>query len=127
MRLTRDGPLAGHLLWLMPSQLIAANSIDYKEPMEWIEQGQSPAQAIQSAGWVQQRDVAWIENASASRLATLLRSIGDRNARDSSFNLAWAANLIFPIMILVLACVVTFYTEGFVTRVYALVTELAKL
>ena len=97
-----------------------------QKAMEWIEQGRSPAEAIQSAGWIEKTDVGWLENAPASRMGSLLRMIGERGVRDSVFNLGWTVNLFFPFLVLILAGVVTAYAQGFVKGLYDIVLVLAN-
>lgn len=96
-----------------------------QQAMEWIEQGRSPAEAIRWAGWIDANDVGWIENASDGRLGSLLRLVGKRRVRDSVFNLGWIINLVFPILILILAGVVTLFCHGFLSSLMQLITGLA--
>ncbi|KAA1258711.1 hypothetical protein LF1_12340 [Rubripirellula obstinata] len=96
-----------------------------QQAMEWIEQGRSPAEAIRWAGWIDSKDVGWIEDAPSGRLGTLLRAAGDRRVRDSVFNLGWIINLVFPVLILILAGVVTVFCHGFLSSLMQLITGLA--
>lgn len=93
--------------------------------MEWIEQGRSTAEAIQSAGWIDRRDVPWIEDAPERRLAPLLRTIADRGVRDSVFNLTWIMNIVFPLTILAIGTVITMYSYGFLSGLFEIMYQSA--
>jgi hypothetical protein len=119
--------------WPMGRALAVAHTISIdrverrrlQQAMEWIEQGRSPAEAIRWAGWIEAKDVGWIDDAPASRLGTLLRAVGNRRVRDSVFNLGWIINLVFPILILALAAVVTLYCHGFLSGLFEMIRNLA--
>ena len=119
--------------WPMGRALAVAHTVSIdqverrrlQQSMEWIEQGRSPAQAIRWAGYIQAKDVAWIEDAPATRLASLLRVVADRRVRDSVFNLGWIISIVFPILVLILAAVITVYCHGFLTGLYYMVRSLA--
>ena len=119
--------------WPMGRALAVAHTISIdqierrrlQQSMEWIEQGRSPAQAIRWAGYIQAKDVAWIEDAPATRLASLLRVVADRRVRDSVFNLGWIISIVFPVLVLILAAVITVYCHGFLSGLYYMVRSLA--
>lgn len=96
-----------------------------QQTMEWIEQGRSPAEAIHRAGYLPSKDVGWIEQAPPGRLASMLRMVGDRRVRDAYFNLGWTINVIFPVLILILAAVVTICSFGFLSLLYQLIGVMA--
>lgn len=119
--------------WPMGRALAVAHTISIdqverrrlQQAMEWIEQGRSPAEAIRWAGWIDGKDVGWIEDAPADRLGTLLRAVGDRRVRDSVFNLGWIINFVFPVLILILAGVVTVYCHSFLSGLFEIIIQLA--
>ena len=115
--------------WPLGRALAVAHTISISQPeryrlqqmMEWIEQGRSAAEAIHRAGYLPSKDVGWIEQAPAGRLASMLRMVGDRRVRDAHFNLAWTINLVFPALILLVAAVVTYCSVEVLSLLYQLI------
>lgn len=93
--------------------------------MELIEQGQSPAQAIRQAGWIDAHDAAWLDGASPQRTAELLRTIADQSIRDSHSRMRWLMSLLFPGLVILIAAAVLTYAFGFFSTLFQLIEALA--
>ncbi len=93
--------------------------------MELIEQGQTPAQAIHQTGWIDRQEAAWIDGASPSRTAELLRGIAMQTVRDAQANLRWLMSILFPAIVLMLAAAILAYSYGFFSGLFTLIRGLA--
>jgi type II secretory pathway component PulF len=93
--------------------------------MELIEQGQSPAEAIRNAGWIDATEAAWMDGASPQRTAELLRTIADQTIRDSHAKMRWLMSLLFPLLVILIAAAVLTYAYGFFSTLFRLIEGLA--
>lgn len=110
----------GHLISIRKQE---RQSLQYA--MELIEQGQSSAQAICQAGWIDGHEAAWLDGASPQRTAELLRTIADQSIRDSHSRMRWLMSLLFPGLVILIAAAVLTYAFGFFSTLFQLIEALA--
>lgn len=119
--------------WPIGRALAVGHMISIRKPerqslqyaMELIEQGQSPAQAIHKAGWIDAPEAAWLDGASPQRTAELLRTIADQSVRDSQAKMRWLMSLLFPGLVILIAAAVLTYAFGFFSTLFQLIEALA--
>lgn len=93
--------------------------------MRTIEQGLPANEALQRAGWIDEKESSWLADTPPARTAELLRSIADQTLLDARANLSWLMSIVFPVIVLLLGAVVLAYAFGFYGTLLELVNGLS--
>lgn len=90
-----------------------------------IENGYTDANVIYRAGWINASDCAWLEDATPTRQAEILRNISRQNIRHADANLNWIMAIAYPAAILCLAAAAAPFAASFFTQLTTMITRIS--
>jgi len=90
-----------------------------------MEKGYIDTHVIHRAGWINAEDLAWLENATPTRQANILRNISRQNIRHADANLNWIMAIAYPAAILCLATAAAPFAASFFSQLTQLITQLS--
>lgn len=88
-----------------------------------IDSGYADPDVLCRADWISAADQAWLQEATPTRQAEILRNISRQNIRHADANLNWIMAIAFPAAILCLATAATPFAISFFSRLSSLVTD----
>ena len=97
----------------------------FQRALRELEKGYIDTHVIHRAGWINAEDLAWLENATPTRQANILRNISRQNIRHADANLNWIMAIAYPAAILCLATAAAPFAASFFSQLTQLITQLS--
>ncbi len=97
----------------------------FQRALREMEKGYIDTHVIHRAGWINAEDLAWLENATPTRQANILRNISRQNIRHADANLNWIMAIAYPAAILCLATAAAPFAASFFSQLTQLITQLS--
>lgn len=97
----------------------------FEKALREIENGYTDANVIYRAGWINASDHAWLEGATPTRQAEILRNISRQNIRHADGNLNWIMAIAYPAAILCLAAAAAPFAASFFSQLTHMIYEIS--